>query len=203
MLVSLFVLVFAYLSGSICAAVLVSHIFALPDPRTDGSKNPGATNVLRLSGKKYAAIVLFVDMLKGFLPVLLARWLGESFMVIGFTCFLAVLGHMYPVFFRFQGGKGVATAIGVLFGLHLMLGVWVVGVWLVVAKYTRYSSLASMIAIGLSPLFAAIFDKSFDLFPSIFMIALFIFYKHRQNLTRLVEGTEPQLFSNKSDSETV
>ncbi|MCX7115375.1 MAG: glycerol-3-phosphate 1-O-acyltransferase PlsY [Gammaproteobacteria bacterium] len=195
---ALMVCIAAYLSGSVCSAVIVSRLFNLPDPRTTGSKNPGASNVLRLSGKKYAIMVLIGDMLKGLLPVLLAKVLGLSMLVEAMACWAAVMGHIYPVFFHFEGGKGVATAMGGLFGIHLMLGVAVLGTWLIVAKLTRYSSLASLISIGLSPFYLVAFSQGFDAFPPIFFIVLFVFYKHRENVSRLLAGEEPKLFEKKA-----
>lgn len=192
-LLFLFVVTFGYLSGSICSAVIVSRLFGLPDPRTSGSQNPGATNVLRLSGKKYALIVLLADVLKGLFPVLLASMLGAGPITLSMTCLAAVIGHMYPIFFNFQGGKGVATALGALLGLHFILGVLVIATWLIVANFTRYSSLASIISIGLSPTYALFMTKGIETFPPLFFIALFILYKHRKNITRLIDGEEPKI----------
>lgn len=192
-LIAFFLFIIAYLSGSVCSAVLVSRFFDLPDPRTQGSRNPGATNVLRLSGKKYAIMVLFVDMLKGCLPVLLAKFFDVSLLTLSFTCFAAVLGHMYPIFFKFEGGKGVATTLGVIFGLHFMLGVFFVGTWLIVAYLTRYSSLASLVAVVLSPIYVVAMTHNFDAFPALFFIAVFVLYKHHENINRLIEGNENKM----------
>lgn len=188
-----------YLCGSICSAIIVSQIFSLPNPCTEGSRNPGATNVLRLAGKKYAAMVLIGDMLKGLLPVLLAEFLGAGPATLGFTCLAAVIGHMYPVFFDFQGGKGVATALGALLGLHFLMGVVVVATWLLVANFTRYSSLASIVSLILAPLLAVASVGNPDSFPPILLMAILIIYKHRDNITRLVEGTEPKIQRQKYD----
>lgn len=185
--------VIGYLSGSVCSAVIISRLFSLPDPRMSGSQNPGTTNVLRLAGKKYAALVLLADMLKGLLPVLFAKLLGAGPSTIGFTCLAAVMGHMYPIFFGFKGGKGVATALGVLLGLNFLLGVSVIAVWLLVANLTRYSSLAAFVSISLSPFFAVYATGRMEIFPPIFFIALFILYKHRDNITRLIDGEEPKI----------
>ena len=192
-LLFIFVVGLGYLSGSVCSAVIVSRIFSLPDPRIAGSQNPGATNVLRLSGKKYAAIVLLVDMLKGLLPVLLAKALGADPITVSFTCFAAVMGHMYPLFFGFNGGKGVATALGALLGLQFLVGVMAIATWLLVANFTRYSSLASMVSILLAPLYSLLLIARLDIFPPLFFIALFIIYKHRNNITRLIDGEEPKI----------
>ncbi|KTD23958.1 glycerol-3-phosphate 1-O-acyltransferase PlsY [Legionella maceachernii] len=194
----IFFMVLGYVFGSICSAVIVSRIFSLPDPRISGSRNPGATNVLRLAGKKYAAIVLIADMLKGLLPVLLAKAFDVSPITVSFTCLATVLGHMYPVFFGFHGGKGVATAIGSLLGLHFILGVMVIATWLLIANFTRYSSLASIASMALAPLYALLTIGRLDIFPPLFFIALFILYKHRNNITRLIDGEEPKIKFNRS-----
>ncbi|MFC7781479.1 glycerol-3-phosphate 1-O-acyltransferase PlsY [Legionella taurinensis] len=189
----LFVVIVAYLCGSLCSAVIVSRLFSLPDPRMEGSKNPGATNVLRLSGKKYAIIVLIGDMLKGVLPVLLARLLDAGPVTMGFAAFAAVMGHMYPVFFQFRGGKGVATALGALLSLNLILGSLVIVTWLAIAHYTRYSSLASIVSIILAPLYAAMTMGNIEIIPPLFFITIFVLYQHRDNITRLIDGEEPKI----------
>lgn len=203
-LLFVFVVGLGYLFGSVCSAVIVSRIFSLPDPRIAGSQNPGATNVLRLSGKKYAAIVLLADLLKGLFPVLLAKALGAGPITVSFTCLAAVMGHMYPIFFGFNGGKGVATAIGALLGFHFIVGVMVIVTWLLVANLTRYSSLASIISIVLAPLYSLLIIGRLDIFPPLFFIALFVLYKHRNNITRLIDGEEPKMqFKASSFSEEI
>lgn len=192
-LLSVLVIGIGYLCGSLCSAIIISRMFSLPDPRSEGSKNPGATNVLRLSGKKYAAMVLLGDMLKGLLPVLLAKILHAPAEAIGFTCLAAVLGHMYPVFFGFKGGKGVATALGALLGLHFIMGVVLIATWLLVASISRYSSLASMVTITLAPLYAIVSSGNLSSFPGLAIITIFVLYKHRNNITRLIDGNEPEL----------
>lgn len=193
MILSTFFIIFAYLMGSICSAVIVCKTFALPDPRTEGSQNPGATNVLRIAGKKYAVIVLITDILKGTIPVAIAQMFITDSMVLGFVALAAVIGHMYPVFFDFKGGKGVATAIGALLGFHFLVGVMVAGTWLLVAKFTRYSSLASIISICLAPVYSLFFISKIDIIPPLFLMAVLILIKHRQNMGRLLEGTEPKI----------
>lgn len=180
----------AYLLGSLCSAIIVSHICNLPDPCTEGSHNPGATNVLRLSGKKYAAIVLLGDFLKGLVPVLVANLMNLSHLAQGFVGLAAVLGHVYPVFFNFKGGKGVATTFGVLFGFHPTLGLLALLAWLLVAYFTRYASLASLIAIGIAPLIQ-ISGKSG--FIPLLIIAIIVFYQHKNNILRLRDGNEPKI----------
>lgn len=192
-LLFIFLTVLGYLSGSICSAVIVSRMFSLPDPRSEGSKNPGATNVLRLAGKKYAIIVMAGDVLKGLLPVLLGHLFGAGVITLGFICLAAVIGHMYPVFFEFKGGKGVATAIGALLGLHFLMGVCVVATWLLVANFTRYSSLASIISMVLAPFYALVALHNIDILPPLLIMTIFILYQHRNNITRLIDGEEPKI----------
>ena len=183
----------AYLLGSVCSAVIVSQALDLPDPRKEGSKNPGATNVLRLSGKKNAAIVLLGDMLKGFLPVILAKLLDAGPTVVGLTCLAAVLGHMFPIFFNYKGGKGVATAMGGLMGLNFPLGVIVITIWLLVAKLSHYVSLASIVSMVFAPILSIIaLGNATALMPLIIM-SLFILYKHSENINRLMDGVEPKI----------
>lgn len=186
-----------YLMGSVSSAVIVCRLCNLPDPRTEGSKNPGATNVMRLAGKSYGLIVMLADVLKGLLPVLFAQLLGASAVTVGFTAFAAVIGHMFPVFFEYKGGKGVATAIGAMLGLHLMLGVMVMLTWLAVAHFSRYSSLSSMIAIVLAPIYATFVLGHVNAFIPLLLIAFFVLYKHRDNINRLLDGTEPKLVFHK------
>ncbi|CAM2917833.1 transmembrane protein [Legionella steigerwaltii] len=193
MILFIFLVVLAYLMGSICSAVIVSKTFSLPDPRIEGSQNPGTTNVLRLSGKKYAALVMVTDILKGTIPVLIAKILDASPATVGFTALAAVIGHMYPVFFDFKGGKGVATAIGALLGFHFLVGVLVAATWLLVAKFSRYSSLASITAIGLSPFYSLLLIQRLDIFPPIFIMALLVLYKHKDNIVRLIDKKEPKI----------
>jgi glycerol-3-phosphate acyltransferase PlsY len=189
----LFLITIGYLCGSISSAVLVSKIFSLPDPRKEGSNNPGATNVLRLSGKKYAALVLVYDMLKGFFPVLLGQFLHASPAILGFTCLAAVLGHVYPLFFNFEGGKGVATALGAFLGLHFLMGSTLIAIWFLVANFSRYSSLASIITMIIAPFAAIYVDRGLSTFIPLLLISLLILYKHRKNINQLMEGKEPKI----------
>ncbi|MBA4696009.1 MAG: glycerol-3-phosphate 1-O-acyltransferase PlsY [Legionella sp.] len=193
MILKILVIVLSYLMGSLCTAVIVSRIFSLPDPRTLGSKNPGATNVLRLAGKQYAIIVLLGDMLKGLLPVLFVKFMHGGPLLLGFTALAAVMGHMYPVFFDFKGGKGVATALGACLGVNFIFGVVVLSTWLLVANFTRYSSLASLTATGLAPFFALVLPNGSILFLPLLILAVFILYKHRENASRLINGTEHKI----------
>lgn len=189
----LVVILSAYLMGSVCSAIIVCQLFSLPDPRKAGSKNPGATNVLRLAGKKYAAIVLVADMLKGVLPVLIAKLLGAGPVLLGFTCLAAIVGHVYPIFFDFKGGKGVATTLGALLAFHLGIGLLVVLTWLIVAYVSRYSSLSSMTAVLLAPLFSLFFFDQLNVFFPLLMIAGLVIFQHRQNIVRLIHREEPHV----------
>lgn len=192
-LFALLIILVSYLSGSICSAVLISRLCSLPDPRLEGSKNPGATNVLRLAGKKYAIMVLVADMLKGLLPVLLARLLGLSELVISLACLSAVLGHVFPVFFEFQGGKGVATALGVLIGFHPLLGLLVLLTWLGIAAISRFSSLASILSISIAPLYYILITHHLLASIPLLMITCVILFKHKSNIKRLIEKSEPKI----------
>lgn len=188
----IFFLIFSYLCGSLSSAVIVCRLLGLPDPRQAGSHNPGATNVLRIGGKKAAAAVLFLDAFKGFLTVVLAKILISHPLGLGFIALAAILGHMYPVFFKFQGGKGVATLIGVLFGISWLAGAVFVGIWLVVAALFRYSSLAALVASVCSPFFTAWIAGSGYFLPILLGISLLV-YRHRGNIQRLLKGTEPKI----------
>lgn len=197
-LLFIFLVTIAYLSGSLCSAIIVSKLFSLPDPRTEGSKNPGATNVLRLSGKKYAAMVFLGDMLKGLLPMLLGHLLGASTLTLGFTALAAVLGHVYPIFFSFKGGKGVATAIGACLGLNFMLGVLIITIWLLAAAFLHYASLASIIALFFAPMLSILTTGNEQAFYPLLMITLLVVFKHRDNIMRLTRGTESKIRFRKS-----
>lgn len=185
-----------YLFGSISSAVIVSKLFRLSDPREVGSGNPGATNVLR-SGNKFAAgLTLFGDVLKGVLPVLLAKYAGVSSGVLASVAIGAFMGHLYPVFFGFKGGKGVATAIGVYVALSWKLFLVFGLAWLTTAAISRYSSLASLIASAVTGLSAfAIFNTQAELqlIGGVFWIVAFTFQRHRENIERLKSGVEPKI----------
>lgn len=198
---TIFFLIFlglSYLAGSVCSAVIVSNFFKLPDPRAEGSKNPGATNVLRLSGKKYAAIVLLADMLKGFLPVVLARMFNFNGFEISMVCLAAVLGHLFPYFFDFKGGKGVATALGAFLGVNFTLGLIAIFMWILIAAISRYSSLAAIVTLLAAPLMSLKFYPEFWAFIPLLAMSLFVVYRHKDNFERLQKGTESKIdFSKK------
>ncbi|HAT8180360.1 TPA: glycerol-3-phosphate 1-O-acyltransferase PlsY [Legionella pneumophila] len=189
----IFLILVGYLMGSINSAIIVCRTFGLPDPREEGSKNPGATNVLRLGGKQYGILVMVCDALKGILPVIIAKYLNAEPVTIAFTALAAVVGHMYPVFFHFRGGKGVATTIGALLAFHFVIGVMVAATWLLVANFWRYSSLASIASISLAPFYSLILVGNLNIFPPLFMITILVLYKHRDNFNRLIDGKEPKI----------
>ncbi len=183
----------AYLLGSISTAIIVCCLMGLPDPREGGSGNPGATNVLRIGGdkgKKAAAITLLGDMLKGLIPVLIAHGMGLEPQWIVLVGFMAFIGHLYPVFFKFQGGKGVATMLGVMFGLSLPIGLAVAGTWLFVAKVLKISSLSALIATALAPIYIYFLAGEMSWVWYTAVMTLFLFWRHKGNIQRLMSGEE-------------
>ena len=192
----------AYLIGSLSFAVIVSRLMGLHDPRSYGSKNPGATNVLRSGNKAAAVVTLLLDALKGWLPVVLVKWLGADYGLGGGTVaavgLAAFLGHLYPVFFSFKGGKGVATAAGVLIGISWVLGLATLATWLIVAYFSRYSSLASLAAAVFSPLYYLFGDRAAwyvdkRIVMMLVVISALLIYRHRDNINKLLKGTESRL----------
>lgn len=180
----------AYLFGSISCAILVCKAMGLPDPRTQGSGNPGATNVMRVGGKKAAAITLVGDMLKGAIPVAIAQAMQMNMLVVSSVGLAAFLGHLYPLFFGFRGGKGVATAIGVLLLASWKVGLAVVATWLIVAKVFRISSLSALTAFLLAPLYAWYLQPEPVFVNTVLMISALLFWRHRSNIKKLLRGTE-------------
>ena len=187
------VILAAYLAGSIASAVLVCRALDLPDPRGEGSGNPGATNVLRIGGKGPAALTLAGDVLKGVAPVLLAKALALSPAAQALTALAAFLGHLYPLYFRFQGGKGVATALGAVTALAWPVGLAMCVLWLAVAAATRYSSLASMVAAVGAPAAALWLAPGPANVAALAALAAFVLWRHRGNVRRLVDGTESRI----------
>jgi glycerol-3-phosphate acyltransferase PlsY len=182
-----------YLFGSISTAIIVCKLMGLPDPRTTGSRNPGATNVARLGGKKAAALTLAGDMLKGLVPVLIAHAFQASPTILAATALAAFLGHLYPVFFGFQGGKGVATALGVIYGLYWPVGLLTTGIWLAMAIVFRYSSLAALTAILLTPVgFMWLLPERPIVIAMVVMTAL-LYWRHRSNIANLLSGKEEKI----------
>ena len=188
----------AYLVGSVSSAILVSKLLRLQDPRDAGSGNPGATNVLRLSGKIPAALTLLGDVAKGTLPVVAASAITQDPVSVAMAALGAFLGHLYPVYFRFAGGKGVATAIGAYLGLSLPVCLGVVGVWLTIALISRYSSLSSILAMLSAPFFVWYFGYDEWIIGTAVVIFVFIVSRHIANLKRLLAGEESRINLSKS-----
>ena len=194
--------VLAYLAGSLSFAVIVSRLMNLDDPRHYGSGNPGATNVLRSGNKIAAALTLLFDGLKAFIPLWCVQQYGAEFGLAGGTiaavAMAAFLGHLFPVFFKFKGGKGVATAIGASFGIHPLLGVATGLTWLIIAYFFRYSSLAALVAAVFTPVYYLLCDGvAWHSEPAVAMalglIAGLLLWRHKANIARLVSGTEPRI----------
>jgi len=185
----------AYLVGSINSAIILSKVLKLPDPRTQGSKNPGATNMLRIGGKKIAAFVLLIDVWKGLSPILLAYSYTSSSLELSIIALFAFLGHVYPVFYSFKGGKGVATFIGGLIGINPLVGLSFILIWLFVAKVLNISSLSALVATLLTPIVFYFIELDIEATGVITLICLWIFFTHRSNIKRLVSGEEGQINS--------
>lgn len=197
----------AYLVGSLSFAVIVSRAMGLKDPRTFGSKNPGATNVLRSGSRAAAIVTLLLDALKGLLPVLAVKWFGKPYGLDDGTTALvglaAFLGHLWPVFFNFRGGKGVATFIGVVFGIHPLLGLATGATWLIIAFFFRYASLASLVSAAFAPAYYLLGDRiqwyaDAGVAIALFAMAMLLAYRHRENINRLLQGKESRLGAKKA-----
>ncbi len=192
----------AYLIGSLSFAVIVSRFMGLNDPRSYGSKNPGATNVLRSGNKLAAVATLLLDAVKGWLPMALVQWQGAAYglgdgalAAVGLAAFL---GHLYPVFFSFKGGKGVATAAGVLFGVHWLLGLACMGTWALVAYVSRYSSLSALSCAMLAPLYYVLGDRGLwyvdrSVLLMLVLMGALLIYRHKENISKLLQGKESKL----------
>ena len=201
----------AYLLGSLSFAVIVSRAMGLSDPRTFGSKNPGATNVLRSGNKGAAVATLLLDAAKGWLPVVLVRWFGAPYgleegtqALVGLAAFV---GHLWPVFFRFQGGKGVATALGVLLGFSGWLGLATAATWLIIAFFFRYSSLAALVAAVFAPLFyllggGVVWYAERSILAALVAMSALLLWRHKDNITRLIQGTESRLGQGKKKDQS-
>lgn len=196
----------AYLIGSISFAVLVSRVMGLPNPHSYGSKNPGATNVLRTGNKKAAILTLLGDSLKGFVAVLIAQVLLQEQQnlqwLVAMVAFVVFIGHLYPIFHQFKGGKGVATAAGVLFGIHWILGLAAISTWLIIAVFFRYSSLAALITAIFAPLYAYFLFFVDGRIPqemcmAVLGIGIFLIWRHQANISHLLGGTEQKIGKNK------
>lgn len=194
----------AYLIGSLSFAVIVSRVMGLNDPRSYGSKNPGATNVLRSGNKLAAVLTLLLDAIKGWLPVAAVVWQGDALGLgsgaVAAVGLAAFAGHLYPVFFRFAGGKGVATAAGVLLGVHPVLGLAVLATWLLVAYFTRYSSLSALISAVAAPLIYLALDRAFwyvdgRITLMLVLMGALLIWRHKGNIDKLVRGQESKIGS--------
>jgi glycerol-3-phosphate acyltransferase PlsY len=197
----------AYLIGSLSFAVIVSSVMGLNDPRTYGSKNPGATNVLRSGSKAAAVVTLLLDALKGWLPVVLVKWYGKPYGLddgtVAMVGLAAFLGHLYPVFFKFVGGKGVATALGVLMGISAVLGLATLVTWVVIVFFFRYSSLSSLVAAVFAPVYYLFGDGAAWYMDGRIMAAVVVMsgllvWRHAENMSRLMKGTESRLGKKKA-----
>lgn len=193
MMTHFWIFLFAYLLGSISSAIIVCRLMGLPDPREQGSGNPGATNVMRLGGKKAAAITLFGDILKGLLPVLLAQLISTDLSVAASAGLGAFLGHLYPVFFAFRGGKGVATAFGALLGLTPLAALAALLTWLLIARVFRLSSLAALIAALLTPVYMWLLHAETMVLAIAAAMIFFLIWRHRSNIQRLLRGSESRI----------
>lgn len=182
-----------YLLGSVASAIVVCRIWSLPDPRLQGSGNPGATNVLRIGGKAPAAATLIGDVLKGLVPVSVGHGLGAAETTVAVIALAAFLGHLYPVFFNFQGGKGVATAFGALIGLDLWAALLVLSVWLTVVLLTRLSSLAALSASLLAPVILWLLDQPHAHSVALAMMSILLIWRHQANIQRLLTGQESRI----------
>lgn len=180
----------AYLLGSVSCAILVCRAMGLPDPRGKGSGNPGATNVMRIGGKKAAGLTFAGDFLKGFLPVVLAYGFGVPVVIQALTGLAAFLGHLFPAFFGFKGGKGVATGAGVLLGYNGWLGLAFMATWLLIYKLTKISSLSALVASALSPVYAWFITGDKVISGSVLVMMLILLYRHKSNIQRLLAGEE-------------
>jgi acyl phosphate:glycerol-3-phosphate acyltransferase len=193
MTASVLLVIAAYLLGSVSSAIIVCRLMGLPDPRSEGSGNPGATNVLRIGGKKAAAITLIGDSLKGVIPMLAAHLMGAGPDLLAAVALAAFLGHLYPVFFGFRGGKGVATALGVQLGLYWPIGLGVAAIWLFMAKVVRISSLSALVSMILAPVLVWVFWPERVLIGAQLVITGILIWRHRSNIRNLLTGSEERI----------
>ena len=190
MLETLTLLVSAYLLGSISSAIVLSKIMGFKDPRSEGSNNPGATNVLRIAGKKAAFLTLVGDFLKGLVPVLLARWLEFDPLTVALTGFAAFSGHCFPVFFKFRGGKGVATAIAATVGFNWVVGAILIAIWLLFARVFKISSLAAIISFCALPVLVYWRTQNLEVSTVFVALSVILIWRHKGNIQRLIQGSE-------------
>lgn len=192
-MIATLLLIASYLIGSVSAGIVVAKLMGLGDPRDSGSGNPGATNVLRLGGRIAAAVTLILDGLKGVLPVLAANALGMNSGVVAGVGLAAFLGHLYPIFFGFRGGKGIATGFGVLLAWSWPIGLIGLITWLIVAAVMRISSLAALVSFALAPLALIYLDGRLLIASAMAVMALLTAWRHRSNIQRLINGSEPRI----------
>jgi len=202
MITAIIAIIIAYLIGSLSTAIITCKLTGLPDPRRQGSGNPGATNVLRFGGKKIALIVLLGDLIKGLLPVLVVSLMGAPPLVIALTGAAAFLGHLYPVFFGFKGGKGVATALGVILSVSWLAGLTALGVWLLVALTLRYSSLSALCAAVAAPLIVWFYRSDIELLIMMTGMSILLIYRHHSNIQNLLQGKESKIGQKKKTQDT-
>jgi glycerol-3-phosphate acyltransferase PlsY len=194
MLINILLIFSAYLLGSVSAAIIVCKTLGLSDPRTGGSGNPGTTNVMRLYGKKAAFLTLVGDIFKGIIPVLLAKVIVNSEFIIAICGLAAFLGHIFPIYFKFEGGKGVATLIGILFATHWLLGVSYIVTWILTVLIFRYSSLAALIAALPIPIYSYLIEHNNQYTISFSVIAIILFWRHKPNIYNLLNGKEDKIW---------
>ena len=194
MLINILLIFSAYLLGSVSAAIIVCKMLGLSDPRTGGSGNPGTTNVMRLHGKKAAFLTLVGDIFKGIIPVLLAKVIVNSEFIIAICGLAAFLGHIFPIYFKFEGGKGVATLIGILFATHWLLGVSYIITWILTALIFRYSSLAALIAALPIPIYSYFIEHNNQYAISFAVIVIILFWRHKPNICNLLNGKEDKIW---------
>mgnify|MGYP003563836523 CR=1 FL=1 len=190
---ALAMIILGYLSGSISAGILVARLMGLGDPRDAGSGNPGATNLLRLGGRKAAIITLLVDAAKGLIPVLAAQALQLESLWLALVGLAAFLGHLYPVFFGFRGGKGIATGFGVMLGWHWLLGAAGLLTWVLVAAAFRMSSLSALLSFALAPVYLLLLTGDVALTAAMALMAVITAWRHRENIQRILRGEEPKI----------
>jgi glycerol-3-phosphate acyltransferase PlsY len=186
-------IILAYLAGSISSSILIARCLQLPDPRSLGSGNPGATNMLRTGSKKAAAFTLLGDLLKGLIPLLIARSLGFDLLVLCLMGLAAIIGHMYPIYYKFRGGKGVATSLGVLLGVNWILAIVWIAVWMSSAKLTGYSSLAALVATASLPIVAYFMHLPMIVIYLTSAIAILVIWRHQSNIRNLLTGKESKI----------
>lgn len=201
-LLTVSLIVFAYLLGSVSTAIITCKLMGLQDPRESGSNNPGATNVLRMGGKKAAIITLIGDMLKGFIPVFITTWLTPDLSIQALVGLLAFLGHIFPLYYGFKGGKGVATYYGVILAIDWQVGLIALTIWLSIAVLIKISSLSALISILCTPFILWFFTGSTELTATVALMSLIAFWRHRGNIQRLISGEEKKLKKHPSDADS-